>query len=59
VIARRVGRSATDFAVRNLAGALLGVLMSGIDVVADDPDADFVALLDAALSHLEAGLPID
>ncbi len=59
VIARRVGRSATDFAVRNVAGALLGVLMSGLDVVADDPDPDLIALLDAGLGHLEAGLPID
>ncbi len=59
LMANRVGRSADDFALRNLAGALLGVMMSAMLVAADQPEADMVMLADQALAHLEAGLPLD
>ncbi len=58
LIAARAGCSPTDFAVRNLAGALLGVLMSAMLAAAGDPNADLIGLVDAAMAHLEAGLPI-
>lgn len=59
VVARRAGRSSDDFAVRNLAGALLGVMMATFLTAANDPDADLLGLTDQALAHLEAGLPLD
>jgi AcrR family transcriptional regulator len=59
LMANRVGRSADDFALHNLAGALLGVMMSAMLVAADQPEADMVTLADQALAHLEAGLPLD
>jgi hypothetical protein len=45
--------------VRNLAGALLGVMMATFLTVANDPNADLLSLADQALAHLEAGLPLD
>ena len=59
LLASRTGRQPTDFAVRNMAGAVLGVLMSITVVLAQDPKADLVELADRALAHLEAGLPLD
>lgn len=59
ILAGRSGRSPDDFRIRNLSGALLGVLMAAILAAADAPGADFVELMDAAMAHLEAGLPID
>jgi AcrR family transcriptional regulator len=58
-IAQRAGRDADDFAVRNLAGAIIGVVMSATLGATADPHAkDIFAPIDAALAHLEAGLPI-
>jgi AcrR family transcriptional regulator len=59
VVAGRAGRSSDDFAGRNLAGALLGVMMATFLSVVKDPDADILGLADQALAHLEAGLPLD
>ena len=59
LLATRVGRSADDFAMHNLAGALLGVMMSAMLVAADQPEADMFTLADQALAHLDAGLPLD
>ena len=58
LVAGRFGRSATDFALRNLAGAILGVMMSALITAAEDPKADLIAAADQALAHLEAGLPL-
>jgi len=58
LVAARTGCSPTDFAVRNLAGALLGVMMSAMLVVAEDPTRDLIEVVDAAVAHLEAGLPL-
>jgi AcrR family transcriptional regulator len=57
-IAKRTGRAPDDFAVRNLAGALIGVIMAATMPWGDQPAADLVGRIDAALAHLEAGLPI-
>ena len=58
VVAERVGRRPDDFAVRNLAGAVIGVAMAVFLAKAEDPAADLIALMDAAFGHLEAGLPL-
>jgi len=58
LVAERVGRSADDFAVSTLAGAILGVMISAEFYWVEHPDVDLVALLDDALAHLEAGLPL-
>ena len=57
LVAGRSGGSPDDFAVRNFAGALLGVMMSAFLTVADDPKQDMMEAADRALAHLEAGLP--
>ncbi|MGF7235525.1 MAG: TetR family transcriptional regulator [Frankia sp.] len=56
--ARRVGRTADDFAVRTFAGAVFGVVMSVNDLWARQPDSDMAATLDSGLALLEAGLPL-
>jgi AcrR family transcriptional regulator len=58
LIAKRQGRDPSDFAVRTVAGAVLGVGLSVMMAAAEDPSADVAALMDAGLAHLEAGLPL-
>jgi AcrR family transcriptional regulator len=59
-LARRAGRPADDFAARNLAGAITGVIMSAVlpTLPMKSEPADLFASIDAALAHLEAGLPL-
>jgi MftR C-terminal domain len=45
--------------LRNLAGALIGVLMAALLHAADDPNANLMELVHRAMAHLEAGLPLD
>jgi AcrR family transcriptional regulator len=59
ILAGRMGKSVKDFRIRNLAGALLGVIMAAIIAVGDAPRADLMQLMDDAMAHLEAGLPLD
>jgi AcrR family transcriptional regulator len=59
LLATRVGKTTRDFAVRNMAGAVLGVLLASMLMISEDPKADMVKLADSALAHLEAGLPLD
>ncbi len=60
--ARRSGRDPSDFAVRILAGAIVGVIMAAMmpwsDRAATHHDADMLDQIDAALAQLEAGLPL-
>ena len=58
LVARRVGRRADDPAVRTFVGAMFGALTAALLPAAQDPHADFLALMDAALAYLEAGLPL-
>jgi AcrR family transcriptional regulator len=58
LVAERTGRSADDLAVRTFAGAALGVAFSVLLSAAEDPASDWVALVDEAFGHLEAGLPL-
>jgi AcrR family transcriptional regulator len=56
-IAARVGPDADERAVRNIAGAVLGVLVSTMLTAADNPSRRYFELIDEGLAHLEAGLP--
>ena len=57
-VAERTGRRPDDPAVRTLVGAVVGVALSALFAAMEDPDADFVALLDEEMARLEAGLPM-
>jgi AcrR family transcriptional regulator len=61
-LAARAGRSADDPAVRNLAGAIIGVTMAATmpwGIPGEELDlAGMFARIDAGLAHLEAGLPL-
>lgn len=56
LLARRMGGGPSELAVRTLAGAIVGGMMGAWVAAIDDPSADFVELLDAALGHLEGTL---
>ena len=57
--ARRAGREPDDFAVRNVAGAIIGVIMSAtLPWTGNLASTDMFDRIDAALAHLEAGLPL-
>jgi len=57
-VAKRTGRDPDDLAVRTLAGAMIGVIMSATMPWTTSPDANMFERIDAALAHLEAGLPL-
>jgi AcrR family transcriptional regulator len=57
-MAERTGRRADDLAVQTLAGAVVGAMMAVMFQMLQDPDADFAALVDEVMRHLEAGLPL-
>ncbi|HXV92541.1 MAG TPA: TetR family transcriptional regulator [Pseudonocardia sp.] len=58
LVAERAGREPGDPAVRATAGAVVGVGLAAMFAAARDPGADVVDLLDEAMAHLEAGLPL-
>jgi AcrR family transcriptional regulator len=58
LVAEREGRRPDDFAVRTLAGAVVGVSMAALFAGAEDPAADLISLLDRAMAQLEAGLTL-
>jgi AcrR family transcriptional regulator len=57
-LAVRVGRSPEEFELRVFTGALIGAMLAGILPILEDPDADFVDLVDRALVFLEKGMPL-
>ena len=57
-VAERSGIRPDDPAVRALAGAVMGVGLSVMFAVAEDPDADIVFLIDEGLAQVEAGFPM-
>jgi AcrR family transcriptional regulator len=59
VVAERTGRPVDDPEVRALTGAVLGVSISAMLAAAEDPNADYVALMDSGLGYLESGLQLD
>ena len=59
IVADRVERPPDDPAVRTLAGAVIGVGISAWYTAGDHANPmDYLAVLDASLAHLEAGLPL-
>jgi len=58
LVAERAGRRPDELAVRALAGAVIGVALAALLAAAENPTADLFALLDEAMAHLEAGLPL-
>jgi AcrR family transcriptional regulator len=58
VVAERVGRRPDELAVRNFAGAVIGVAIAAMIAAMEDPGADMFALMDAGLAHLELGVPL-
>ena len=56
--AERAGRRPDELAVRTFAGALIGVEMSTMLAVIDDPAADYFELFDAGLAQLETGFTL-
>jgi AcrR family transcriptional regulator len=60
--ARRAGRSPDDFAVRVLAGALVGVIMAATmpwtEWAEEGPHPDMLERIEKAMELLEAGLPL-
>jgi AcrR family transcriptional regulator len=59
VVAERTGRAIDDPEVRALTGAVLGVSISAMLAAAEDPNADYVELMDSGLGYLETGLQLD
>jgi AcrR family transcriptional regulator len=58
-IAERVGRDPADFEVRNFVGAVFGAMFATWHLAGrDDEPGDLLETIDAALAHLEAGLPL-
>jgi AcrR family transcriptional regulator len=61
-LAGRVGRAPDDFAVRTLAGAIIGVITSvalpGLGINRHEDVTELFGRIDAALAQLEAGLPL-
>jgi AcrR family transcriptional regulator len=60
-LAARVGRAPDDLAVRTMAGAIMGVIMSASLPTLTGEDAEITEVfgqIDAALAQLEAGLPL-
>lgn len=58
LVAQRLGRSADDLAVRTFAGALLGAVMAALFTARVETPIDYITLLDEAMQHFEAGLPL-
>jgi AcrR family transcriptional regulator len=56
--AKRTGLPPSAPAVRALAGALVGIAISVMFALVEDPSADFAALFDEALAQLETGFDI-
>ena len=60
-LAARVGRAPDDLAVRTMAGAIMGVIMSASLPTLTGEDVEITEVfsqIDAALAQLEAGLPL-
>ena len=58
VVAERVGRRPDELPMRTFAGALVGAVQAALLAWSEDPDADYLALMDAAMAHVDAGVPL-
>jgi hypothetical protein len=57
-LVERTGRKSDDVGLRTLAGAVVGVAISVMFAVADDPSIDFVPLFDESMLCLDEGLDL-
>jgi AcrR family transcriptional regulator len=57
-VAKRVGRSPDDMAVRTFVGAFIGAVIAVYLSASDLTPENYFSVFDAALDHLEAGLPL-
>jgi AcrR family transcriptional regulator len=57
-VASRTGRDAGDFAVQTFAAAVIGVMVTAVTRWAGNPTENLPELMDTALAHLGAGLPL-
>ncbi|WP_043631769.1 TetR/AcrR family transcriptional regulator [Nonomuraea candida] len=57
-LARREGRAPDDPEIRNVTGAIMGVILALWFEWVEHPEMDAPARLDEAMAHLEAGLPL-
>jgi AcrR family transcriptional regulator len=57
--AERTGGAPDDFAIRAWAGAVIGVVMATYQTAVDAPMRDYLDIMDKALAHLSAGLPLN
>lgn len=57
-VAKRVDRDPDDIAILSFTGAIFGISMSVAFRWLEHPETDFYSVLDEALAHLEAGLPL-
>ncbi|MQY30610.1 acyl-CoA-like ligand-binding transcription factor [Nocardia aurantia] len=57
-LAERAGRDSDDFAVRTVAGAIVGALTAVLAELADDPQADVAELVERIVEQLESGLSL-
>ena len=58
LLAKQTGRRPDDPAILAVTGAIIGVSIAVMFVYAERPDRDMGELLDQALAHLDAGLPL-
>ena len=56
-VAERTGRPTDDFGVRVFSGAFMGALLAAMVPAIEDPNADYLFLMDRALAFLEEGMP--
>jgi AcrR family transcriptional regulator len=57
-LAERLGCSRDDLRVRTFAGVLMGVALTVMVSMFENPHADFFAEFDASLAFVEAGMPL-
>ena len=57
-LVERSGRSPQDVEVRTLAGAVVGIAISGMFALAEDPSRDLLSLLDESLAALDQGFDL-
>jgi AcrR family transcriptional regulator len=58
LLVERTGRTAQDVELRTLAGAVVGVSISAMFALAEDPSRGLLALFDEAMAHLERGFSL-
>jgi AcrR family transcriptional regulator len=58
IVAERAGQPVDDIQVRTVAGAVVGVALAVMFVIAKDPSLDMAAELDRSMERLEAGLDL-